>query len=108
MYYGYIIEESLINKKVLNKFKILKLILTSEWHLYKFELNKEDIYALSENINNATKWYCHFWNDNKDLIVVFKDKVFETTLDDLEEQEKIKQYGINLGIPKSQMNFLID
>lgn len=108
MYYGYIIEESLTDKKVLNKFKILKLILTTVWHLYKFEISKEDIYTLASNINDETKWYCHFWDDNKNLIVIFKDKVFETTLDDLEEQEKIKQYGINLGIQKGQMNFLID
>jgi len=111
-YKGTIIEESLKDNLILNEFKILGMSITKEknpadrWHMYTVEGSEESIEKLSK-ILRPSKWYAHFWSGT-DMIAVFKDKTFLFKYADQAERDKAIEYGISIGIPKKQLDFLID
>ena len=49
----------------------------------------------------------HFWKD-RDVIAIFKDKKFEFNYDDKSTWKDVVNYGLSLGIPKEQLDFLIE
>ncbi len=49
----------------------------------------------------------HFW-DNRNIIVAFKDKIFEIDYDDKGTWKNAIDYGISIGIPKEQLDFSIE
>lgn len=108
-YIGTIVEESLEDSRVLNDFHILNTRITKEdnpaerWHLCKVEATPEQLQKLSA-VLKPEKWYAHFWNGNK-IIVVFRDKTFEQKADDKSTWEPAIQYGLSIGIPKEQLDF---
>lgn len=112
LYKGTIIEESLEDKAVLKDFKIQNTRVTTEenpadrWHMYTVEGSESAIEKLSE-VLKPSKWYCHFWNGT-DMIVVFKGKIFNFKYSDQSERNRAIEYGISIGIPKQQLDFLID
>ncbi len=111
MYKGTIIEESLIDNRVLNDFKITGFRISSDenpadrWHLYTITVNHEDIARLSKNIK--PKWYMHFWK-GREIIAVFQGKKFEFNYDDKSSWIPAVEHGLSIGIPKEQLDFLID
>lgn len=48
----------------------------------------------------------HFWQD-RDVIVVFRDKMFEVNFDDKETWKDAVAYGLSVGVPEEQLDFLI-
>ena len=110
-YKGVIIEESLKSNLIINEFKVLGLSITKEddpsdrWHMYAVEGSEEIIQKLPSVIK--TKWYAHFWS-GADLIVVFSNKIFSFRNDDQESRDEAVKYGMLMGIPKEQLDFLID
>ncbi len=110
-YKGIIIEESLDDNRVLNKLDILNFQITEEddplerWHIYNIKVSKDEINELSKLIKD--KWYMHFW-EGRNVIAVFKDRVFEFNYDKRETWESAVKFGLSIGIPESQLNFPID
>lgn len=111
-YLGTIIEESLEDDRVLNDFHILSVYITNDdnpaerWHLYKVEATPEQLQKLSSTLK-PEKWYAHFWSGDE-MIVVFRDKTFTQKIGDIDTWEPAIQYGISIGIPKEQLDFLIE
>lgn len=112
MYTGAIVEESLENKEILKDFKILSVIETKEenpadrWHIYEIEVVREQIEIISKNLK-STKWYAHFWNENREVIAIFRDKMFKFNFDDEKSRQPAMEYGLSVGIPKEQLDFVI-
>lgn len=108
IYKGIIIEESLIDNKCLDGIEVIKTQITKErkWTLKTVNITKEKIQYLSSKIK-SNSYYMHFWND-KDVIVVFRDKIFEIDYDNKQTWNDAIEYGISIGIPREQLNFPID
>jgi len=49
----------------------------------------------------------HFWND-RDVIAIFHGKKFEFNYDDKSLWAPAVEHGLSIGIPKEQLDFLID
>ncbi|MEK7505529.1 MAG: hypothetical protein AAB597_01355 [Patescibacteria group bacterium] len=111
IYRGTIILESLESPGVLERFKILRKWETKEenpedkWHLYSVNATEEDTDALKDVIKSG--WYSHFWKENQ-VVVVFRGRVFEFKLDDKNTWAPAIEYGISQGIPREQLDFLIE
>ncbi len=86
-YKGAIVEESLESNDILKKFNVLETSVTDDenpvdrWHIHIVESVKTDLIELSKHIK-PTKWYAHFWNEDREVIVIFRDKIFEFNYDD--------------------------
>ena len=110
-YKGTIIEESLEDNRILNSMEIVGFRISKDenpqdrWHLYTVKVSKEDIEKLPGCIK--TKWYMHFWRD-RDIIAIFKNKIFEFNYDDRASWKEAVDHGLSLGIPKEQLDFVIE
>ncbi|MFA6072397.1 MAG: hypothetical protein WC810_27865 [Janthinobacterium sp.] len=110
-YKGTIVEESLIDNRILNDLKIIDFRVSKDenpvdrWHLYTVLVTNQDIERLSQNIK--PKWYMHFWKD-REVIAVFQNKIFKFNYDDKSSWEPVVNYGLSIGIPKEQLDFPIE
>jgi len=120
-YKGVIIEESLKNKNVLSKVKILKTKIEKvtskhktpwlkQWTLHTVEIFEENADEVAEAISNSldyshgSAWYADFKNDQYHY-VIYKDKIFKIDRSKPEEYQAATDYGISLGIPDYQVEF---
>ncbi len=106
MYTGVIIKSSLRDPRILEQFKVLKQEADEDWELYTVEATKEQLEQLSNELIKG-KWYTHFWQ-NRDVIVVYKDKIFEFNFDDKASWKPAIDYGLSIGIPAEQLDFPIE
>ena len=110
-YKGVIVEESLEDNRLLNGVEIVSFRISKDenpedrWHLYTVKVSREDIEKLAGAIK--TKWYMHFWKD-RNIIAIFKGKLFEFNYDDKSTWKNVVDYGLSLGIPKEQLDFPIE
>ena len=114
MWKGVIIEESLEDKSFLSFVKIIKTRKTtleneSERGILIFHSVELDDSNFDEFIKTAQKsikdsFYIHICKDNE-MIVIFRDKIFRFSSDNLDELNKAREYGISVGILKEQMPF---
>lgn len=116
---GVIIEESLENKEVLKKVKILstkieqvkeshKTPWIKQWTLHDVKIPEdraeEIAKELSKSLDSKHNWYADFKN-NKIHFIIFKNKVFKINRESKEQYNKATQYGISIGIPSYQVDF---
>ena len=116
---GVIIEESLENKSVLQKVKIIKTKteeVTEEhktpwikqWTLHTIEIleNQADEITkdLSKSLDSEHSWYADFKND-KFHYIIFLNKVFKVDRSKPEQYSEVTKYGLTLGIPDYQLDF---
>ncbi len=118
---GIIIEESLENKDVLKKVKIISTTVEKvipehktpwikQWTLHTIEISEEkaDIIAkeLSESIDKKHKssWFADFENE-KDHYIIFVGKFFKVNKKKKEQYYPVVEYAVSLGIPKYQLAF---
>lgn len=112
-YRGAIIEESLEDKSILDLFSIIDTHVTDDvdpndrWHIHTVKTDKGLLIKLSY-VLKPEKYYAHFWDDEKNIIAIFRDKVFEFNYDKKEEWLPAVEYGVSVGIPREQLDFLID
>ena len=110
-YKGTVVEESLTDSSILKDLKVLNVKVSDDenpvdrWHMYTVTVGHDDIERLSQTIKPG--WYMHFWQDKK-VIAVFHDKTFEFDYDDKKAWIPATEYGLAQGIPKEQLDFLID
>ncbi|MBD3252540.1 hypothetical protein GF386_02310 [Candidatus Pacearchaeota archaeon] len=118
-YRGVIIEESLENKEVLNKVKIIstkveqvtekhKTPWVKQWTLHTVEISEEQAETIaneiSESLDSQHSWYADFKN-NKFHYIIFRDNIFRINRDNKEQYDEAKQHSISLGIPEYQVDF---
>ncbi len=116
---GVIIEESLENKDVLQKVKIIetkveevtkkhKTPWIKQWTLHTVEIleNQADKIAddLSNSLDSKRDWYADFKND-KFHYIIFRNKVFKIDRSKPEQYQDVTKYGVSLGIPDYQLDF---
>jgi hypothetical protein len=111
MYHSIIIEESLKDPKVLEKYKILRTKFSSEdnWHLHIVEIPEsveEAIKEIQEAMLSDEPYYFHIYNEGKTLIVVFKDKIFRLEPNNQSTWREAREYGASkINIPPEQLDF---
>ena len=111
-YKGTIVEESLEDNRILNDIEIIGFRISNSedledrWHLCKVNVSREDIEKLSQGIKSG-KWYMHFWK-GRDIIAVFKDKIFEFNFDDKSTWKEAVDYGLSIGTLAEQLDFPIE
>lgn len=120
-YNGTIIEESLANKDVLKKVKIIstkvepitnehKTPWLSQWTLHAVEIPENEAQSVAEEISKSldyshnSSWYADYKNDTNHYII-FRDKIFYIDRKSKEQYDEAKRYGISLGIPEYQVDF---
>ncbi len=116
---GVIIEESLENKDVLYKVKIIETKIEQvteehktpwikQWTLHTVEIpeGQAKIIAieLSKSLDSKHNWYADF-KDEIHHYIIFSNKVFYINRTSKEQYDKAKDYGISLGIPAYQVDF---
>lgn len=120
-YQGVIIEESLENKEVLKKIKIIstkvepitdehKTPWLLQWTLRTVKIPGNEVKEIAEKISKSLdrkhggSWYADFKNDTHHYII-FRDKIFYIDRKSKEQYDEAKSYGISLGIPEYQVDF---
>lgn len=121
-YKGVIIEESLDNKDVLKKVKILSTKIEAvtedhktpwleQWTLHTVEIPIEIAESVAEELIRALEkehpWYADFKNDQRHYII-YHGKTFKVDLKNPVLYKEARQYGLSLGIPEYQVDFAPD
>lgn len=116
---GVIIEESLENKDILKKVRILgtkieqvtekhKTPWVSRWTLHTVEVPETDAGAIANelavSLDRVHPWYADFRSKTHHYII-FRNKVFYIDRKSKGEYDEAKRYGISLGIPEYQVDF---
>ncbi|EKE20888.1 MAG: hypothetical protein ACD_7C00443G0003 [uncultured bacterium] len=116
---GVIIEESLENKDVLGKVKIVKTNIEQvaeghktpwikQWTLHTVEILENEADNIAEEIGKSLdsehNWYADFKNHDFHY-VIFRDKVFKVERSKSEQYNAVTEYGVSLGIPDYQLDF---
>ena len=119
-YKGVVIEESLENKSILKDVKILytkieevtekhKTEWLKQWTLHTVEIPENQAKNFAEKIGKSLdskhEWYADFKNDSHHYII-FRDKVFYIDRRKKEQYEEARGYGISLGMPEYQVDFV--
>lgn len=119
-YKGVIIEESLGDKLVLSKVKIVETKIEpitpehktpwlKQWTLHTVEIPEEESEQIAQMISNSldhehSSWYTDYKN-NKHHFIIYAEKVFKVDLKYPALYKDAKAYGISIGIPGYQVNF---
>lgn len=121
-YKGVIIEESLGDKSCLKDLDIIstkveqvteshKTPWLKQWtlHTVEIDVNKAELVAsqLSNGLEKEHEWYADFKNSQFHYII-FRGKTFKVNRSTPMEYEKVKKYGVSLGIPDYQLDFSPD
>ncbi len=116
---GVIIEESLENRDVLQKVKIIetkveevteehKTPWIKQWTLHTVEILENQADNIAEEVSKALdtehNWYADFKNSNFHYII-FRNKVFKVDRSQSEQYNDVTKYGVFLGIPDYQLDF---
>jgi hypothetical protein len=119
-YVGVIIKESLGNKSVLTKVKVISTKTESvtlqhktpwlkQWTLCTVEIQEEAGEKMAQEISISfdplhPDWYVDYKNDRYHFIV-YANKVFKVNLQNPVLYKAAKEYGISIGIPEYQVDF---
>ena len=116
---GVIIGESLENKDVLKKVKILKIKIEKvlkrhktpwikQWTLHTVEIERNEAEKIAKKLSQSLEpkhsWYADFKN-NTHHFIIFRNKIFYLDRRSEKQYNQAKQYGISLGIPEYQVDF---
>ena len=101
---GTIVENSLANKSVLVDLQIVKTRTDEDWILHDVVINESQIESIQKSLSEGP-WYVHFW-EGDNIVVVYKDKIFNIQKSDTSTWSEAIQYGKNLSIPEEQLDFL--
>ena len=113
-YTGLVIGESLTDELILNMVHIRAMKITPEQnpsdrsHIYKVGASEDDIAKISSILK--TGYYAHFWkgSNGDEMLVVFKDKIFQIDHNDKTTWRDATQYGLVHGIPADKLDFIIE
>ncbi len=120
-YGGVIIEESLEDKSILSKLKILETEVENvtdrhktpwlmRWTKHTVEVPEEEAQDVAQHLAKAIvlthkgSWYADFKNKQFHYII-FRDKVFKVDRQNKEQYDEVNKFGEALGIPSYQLDF---
>jgi len=121
-YRGVVIEESLADKTILSRLKIVSTEVEpvtpehetpwlTQWTLDTINVPEENADAtaheLSESLDKAHNWYADYKNKSYHYII-YREKVFKVDLRNPILYKDARAYGISLGIPEYQVDFAPD
>lgn len=113
-YKGIIIAESLENADVLEDIKVISKEAEPDqdnpnetWHLYTVQVSQDEIKKLQQYLKREGGWYMHFWR-GREVTVVFRDKIFKINYDNKSTWKDAVDYGLSMGVPAEQLDFLIE
>ncbi|MFN8016178.1 MAG: hypothetical protein U0R17_06205 [Acidimicrobiia bacterium] len=118
---GVIIEESLCDKKILDRFNITDTKIEpveqnhmtpwlTQWTLHDVYVDESDVLELSELLSENLEedyWYADF-KDEKSHYIIFNKKIFIVNKEDPSQYKPVVSYGLELGIPRYQLDFSPD
>ncbi|MBN2015836.1 hypothetical protein JW766_03305 [Candidatus Dojkabacteria bacterium] len=116
---GVIIKESLKSDNVLNYVKIVKEEVSKDnnpetnggyptWHLLYVEFFRpqlEDVLGCLKKDLKGKDWYADF-KGRKDHHIIFCGRVFRCILGKRDSYKKAIQYGLKVGVPTEQLDFV--
>ena len=106
MYKGTIVENSLADKSILDKVKIIKTWTDEDWILHDVLVEKDQLDKLGSALADGP-WYMNFWiPDSDEMKVVYKNKIFDLKISDKSTWVPALDYGRSLGIPEEQLDFV--
>ena len=118
-YRGVVIEESLADKTILSRLKIVSTEVEpvtpeyetpwlTQWTLDTIDVPEENADAtaheLSDSLDKAHDWYADYKNESYHYII-YREKVFKVDLRNPILYKDARAYGISLGIPEYQVDF---
>lgn len=109
VYHGIILDLAFEDSNFPETFKIFakRKSTKNPWTLIGVEIDKKDlsktIAAIQANMKGGKPYYAHLYND-EELIVIFKDKVFNIT-PHISTWNEIFKYGRKVNIPNEQLDF---
>lgn len=122
-YKGVIIEESLHDKSVLKKVKILSTKVekvtkhhqtpwVKQWTLHTVEVPEKKADEIAELLMwsfdpSHPQWYADYKND-KYHYIIYNGQQFKIERSDASGYKDAKDYGISIGIPEYQVDFAPD
>ncbi len=114
MWKGVIIEESLIDKGLLQRVEIIgtrEAVLEAQgergtFHFHNIVVSDADKHTFVAAASYAVKqgWYLHICRDDR-MVVVFNDHIFEFSEKEKLKLESARKYGMVVGIPVAQLQF---
>jgi hypothetical protein len=120
-YKGVIIEESLQDASVIKELKVLETKIEpitpehktpwlKQWTLHTVEIPEEKAEEVAEKISKSfdkghLDWYADYKN-NKYHFIIYAGKVFRVDLANPVLYKDAKKYGISIGIPEYQVDFV--
>ena len=106
-YKGTIVKESLTDPAILDELQIVSERVAGDWHLYTVMISEADITRIQACLKWEGGWYTHFWHGD-DVVVVFRDKLFHIKYSDQSTWQEAIAYGLSVGVPREQLDFLIE
>lgn len=118
-YSGVIIEESLLDKSLLKKVKIVSTKISpvkdrhktpwiEKWTMHVVRIPKEKADAIAQELSNSLEelhpWYADFKSSMMHY-VIFRGKIFKIKRTNKEQYLEAKKYGVSIGIPDYQVDF---
>lgn len=107
-YHAIIVNKSLVDESFIDQLNVIGKK-EGSWVLYKISVAEAELEKTIKEIQSNMaegSWYFHFYNsDGSRMIVVFKDKSFETDSNP-ENWTEILEYGKSLNIPAEQLDFV--
>lgn len=109
VYHGIILDLEFEDPKYPETFKVFakRKSTNNDWVLYGIEVESADfektVAAIQKKMKSNKPYYAHFYND-KELVVLFKDKVFRVK-PHISTWKPIIEYGRKLDIPEEQLDF---
>jgi hypothetical protein len=111
---GVIIEESLNSSSILNLVKIVKRRKTSlekesergvlTFLYIELEDSLKEEFLLKAIYSIKDRFYIHICRENI-MIVIFRNKIFKFSSNELDKLGQAREYGLSVGILKEQMPF---
>jgi hypothetical protein len=110
IYHAIIVDKSIDDINILNKYKIFNKKTDGNWEIIGVELKENELDVFITLIQNHLKgnnnWYFHIYDDkDDDLIVVFKNETFKIT-SDKDTWSDVILYGKAMKIPIEQLDFI--
>ena len=111
---GVIIEESLDDKSLLDLVKIVKTRRTTleeekqrgsfTFHCIELDDEKKEVFIKKAHSSIKNNFYLHICKEGK-MIVIYKNKQFEFSCENLDKLNEARNYGLSVGILREQMPF---
>ncbi len=107
-YKAVLIENSLHDKEILRHVRVLRSETVDNLLVHHIRLSKSQIEDIQKHIVDM-KWFFHVWSPGKDdVMVVFKDRIFNVKHSDERTWAPAIAYGLEQGIPRGELSFRIE